>query len=434
MVCLEEVLALDFVAEAIEGSGHGERVYGASVDCGGGYALDEIENGGEGAAFVARSKNLRGDVFADAFQGGYSETYVAVAVDTEFGKTFIDVGAFDADVHLLAFVDEARHFLGVVAVARKDCRHIFRRIVSLEVCRLESYPAVAGGMALVEGVGGEFFPVGPYFFEDGRFVAVFLSAFKEEGFQLVHLLDHFLTHRLAERVALATGEVGEKTRQKHDLLLIDRDAVGVLEIFLHDGNIIDNRFATMLAGDEIGDVVHGARTVEGIHGYEVFECGRLEFAEIFLHSGRLELECAGGAALAIELIGLGVVDGDFLHVDVDSPREFYVLDGFLDDGECLQPEEVHFYQSGFFDDTAFILRHDDFFLGIGTFIHGGADGDPVGDVVAADYDSAGMDARVSDRTFELSGELEGLHNEFIAGIQLAFEFVKIIVTVVKGGL
>ena len=43
-----------------------------------------------------------------------------------------------------------------------------------------------------------------------------------------------------------------------------------------------------------------------------------------------------------------------------------------------------------------------------------------------------MDARVSDRSFELSGELEGLHNEFIVGIQLAFEFVKIIVTVVKG--
>ena len=64
----------------------------------------------------------------------------------------------------------------------------------------------------------------------------------------------------------------------------------------------------MLALDEVGDVLHGSRTVQGIHGYEVLESGGLKLAEIFLHTGRLELERADGASGAVQLIGFGVVD------------------------------------------------------------------------------------------------------------------------------
>ena len=162
-------------------------------------------------------------------------------------------------------------------------------------------------------------------------MAVGLTARKEEAFELVHLVDEFLTHGLAEGVALSAGEVGEQTRQEHHLLLIDGDSVGVLEIFLHHGDVILYLAAAMLSGDELGDVVHRAGTVEGVHGYEVLEGGGLELAEIFLHTGRLKLEGAGGAALAIELVGLGVGYVDGVDVDVDALGAFDVGECFLDD-------------------------------------------------------------------------------------------------------
>ena len=37
-------------------------------------------------------------------------------------------------------------------------------------------------------------------------MAVFLTAFIEQRLKLVHLVDLFLTHSLAQRVALATSE------------------------------------------------------------------------------------------------------------------------------------------------------------------------------------------------------------------------------------
>ena len=68
-------------------------------------------------------------------------------------------------------------------------------------------------MTLVECVRCEFFPVGPYFVEYFRVVSVFLTAFKEQGLQLVHFFDKLLTHCLAQRVALSACEVGEQTRK-----------------------------------------------------------------------------------------------------------------------------------------------------------------------------------------------------------------------------
>ena len=40
----------------------------------------------------------------------------------------------------------------------------------------------------------------------------------------------------------------------------------------------------MLALDEVGYVVHRTRTVEGVHGNEVLECTRLQFAQVLLHT------------------------------------------------------------------------------------------------------------------------------------------------------
>ena len=162
-------------------------------------------------------------------------------------------------------------------------------------------------------------------------MAVFLAALHELALEVVHLVDELLTHGLAQRVALAAGKVCQQTRQQHHLLLVDGDAVGVLEVLVHLGDIVDDGALAVLALDKVGDVVHGARTVEGVHGYEVLEGGGLQLAQVFLHARRLELEGSDGTSLAVKLIRLGVVDGNFLQVDIDAAGAPNVRHGLLED-------------------------------------------------------------------------------------------------------
>ena len=138
-------------------------------------------------------------------------------------------------------------------------------------------------MRFVEGIGGELLPVAPDLFEHFRVVAVGLSALDELGLQGVQLVFELLAHRLAQRVGLAAREVGQQTRQQHDLLLVDRHAVGVFQILLHDGNIVDDRTAAVLAGDEIRDIIHRAGPIERVHGDQILEGRRLQLAQVFLH-------------------------------------------------------------------------------------------------------------------------------------------------------
>ena len=100
--------------------------------------------------------------------------------------------------------------------------------------------------------------------------------------------------------------------------MIHGDTIGVLEIFFHLGNIVGDWLATLFAGDKLRNVVHRSRTIEGIHRDKVFEHCGLQFAQIFLHTRRLELESAGGAALAIELVGFLIGDIDFVGVDFNA--------------------------------------------------------------------------------------------------------------------
>ena len=111
------------------------------------------------------------------------------------------------------------------------------------------------------------------------------AAFHELDIEFLHVLDLLLAHRLAKLVGLAFGETGQLLREQHHLLLIDRDAVGVFQILLHLGGIVGDGLETLLAVDEIGDVVHRARAVERVHCDQVFEALGLQLLEPLLHTG-----------------------------------------------------------------------------------------------------------------------------------------------------
>ena len=160
----------------------------------------------------------------------------------------------------------------------------------LEICRLISDPRITCSVRFVESVRSEFLPIFPDVLQDFRVMSVFLTLLHKLTFQLVHLLDEFLTHRLTQGVRLATCEVGKLSRQKHHLLLIDSNAICIFEILFHYRNRIADRFLASLTSDECRDVIHRSRTIQGVHSDKIFKDSRLQLTQIFLHTGRFKLE------------------------------------------------------------------------------------------------------------------------------------------------
>ena len=154
----------------------------------------------------------------------------------------------------------------------------------------------------------------------------------------------------------------------------------------------------MLTVDEVGDVVHRPWTIEGVHGDEVLEGRGLQLAQVLLHPSGFELEGPDGLPLGVELVGLGIIDRDLVDVDLDTAALLDVQQGFLDDREGLEPEEVHLDQARRLDDRAFVLRHEHT-LARGLIL-GGAQGDDVADIHLPDDDTAGMYARTADIPLE----------------------------------
>ena len=105
-------------------------------------------------------------------------------------------------------------------------------------------------------------------------MSVGFTAFHELIFERSQNCHLFLTHRFTEFVTLTTGEVRQQTTEEHDLLLVHRDTIGVLEVFLHDGDVIGHGFESLLTFDELRDIIHRSGTVEGVHSDEVADDGR----------------------------------------------------------------------------------------------------------------------------------------------------------------
>ena len=266
-----EELAAGKIRDRVERPGISEVFEAFAVDERIVNPLDEVVDILERTVGLAFGDDALHGCCADALHGREAETHVTGCIGRELPHRFVDVGPHNTDAHALTLVHVKRQLLDVREVSAQHGGHIFRRVVGLEVRRLVSYPRVARGMRLVERIGGEFLPVTPNLFEHLRVVAVLLAALDELGLQVVQLVLEFLTHRLTQRVRLAAGEVGQKTRQEHDLLLVDRDAVGVLQVLLHDGNVVHDGTAAVLTGDEVGNIVHRAGPVEGVHGDQVLE-------------------------------------------------------------------------------------------------------------------------------------------------------------------
>ena len=133
---------------------------------------------------------------------------------------------------------------------------------------------------------------------------MFGAAGDEFAVQLLHQLDLLLAHGLAQCVGLPASEARQHPRKQHHLLLIDGDAVGVVQDLAHFRDGIGDLFQPLFSADKGRDVVHRSRSVEGDHGDDVLETRRLQFAQVFAHTGTFKLEYCSHVAFAEQFVGL----------------------------------------------------------------------------------------------------------------------------------
>ena len=102
----------------------------------------------------------------------------------------------------------------------------------------------------------------------------------------------FFAHGAAQQVGFAKAIAGQHLRELHHLLLVDDDAVGLLQDRLGKRVKVVRRLQAVLAVDKGLDVVHRARPVERVQSDDVAEAVRLEFPQRLAHARTFKLEHA----------------------------------------------------------------------------------------------------------------------------------------------
>ena len=242
------------------------------------YTLHKVVNRLISAILLSLLNNALRCRLANALDGCQAKANIALLVGRELHLRLIDIGAKHRNTHTLALGHIGRNLLNIIKVTAQYRCHILRWIVRLDIGCLVGNPRITSGVRLIEGVRSKLLPVGPNLLQHLLIVAIGLTTSDKLGFKLVKLRLNLLTHRLTQGIRLASCEVTQQSREKHHLLLIDRNTIGILQISLHNGDIVDDRFAPVLTVDKVGNIVHRARSIESIHRNQILECRGLQLS------------------------------------------------------------------------------------------------------------------------------------------------------------
>ena len=219
-------------------------------------------------------------------------------------------------------------------------------------------------------------------------MSVFLAAVKEFTLQLIHLVNLLFSHGLTQRIALPAGKAGEQPREQHDLFLINGNSVCIFQITLHLGNVVGDLFPTMLTRDKCGNIIHRSGTIERIHRDQVFKFGRLQFLQILLHAGRLELKRRDGLSLTEQIVSPFVIDRNLININGLTGRLLDIFDRFFNDRQCFQAKKIHLDQPRFLNDRTFILRNEQSLFRF--LVFGRCHRHDIGNILLSDNHTAGM--------------------------------------------
>ena len=428
VVDAEELLAVE-VLEALESTCLREVLDGLAVAGLQVHALQKIEDIFVFAVLLALFDDGFRSTFADTFDAAETEPDSAFLIDREGQLRLVHVRLQDTQTERFAFVHQLGHLLDIVLMHGEVRRHELCRVMGFEVTRLISYPRVASRMRFIEGIGRKFLPVLPDFRQHFRVVTIRFAAVHELDLQRLQNRHLLLSHRLTELVALAAGEVRQEAAQKHHLLLINGHAISVLEVFLHHGDVVRHGLQTLLAADELRNIIHRSRTVERVHGDEVANDGRLQLPQVFLHTGGLELKDRYRPSFLEELISHLVVDGYMVDVDIDALRFLDVSQTLFDDRQGDEAEEVHLDQTHRLHHMPVVFGHEHTFLTI-LILHG-TQRREVCQVVRSDDYAAGVYTYLPNRTFQPRRVVQHRPYIRIAVRMLLFEFGDVLIAVLE---
>ena len=126
----------------------------------------------------------------------------------------------------------------------------------------------------------------------------------------VHLGVDLLAHGAAQQVGFAERIAGQHLRDLHHLLLVDDDAVGLLQDRLEHRMEVLRLLVAVLAGAVGRDVRHRARAIERHQRDDVLEAVGPHVDQRLAHARTFHLEHADHLAARQHLVGLGVVERD----------------------------------------------------------------------------------------------------------------------------
>ena len=313
--------------------------------------LGEVEQILERALFPTLLGKTAHRLAADALDGGQriADRLLAVLglLDREIRRRLVHVRRQKLDAKLVEVTPVAVQLLDVAHVEGHRRGEELDRVVRLEIGGLVADQRIGGGVALVEAVARELVDLvedrgGPVLLD-----AVLLRAFDEARPLGVHLGLDLLAHGTAQQVGAAQRIAAQHLRDLHDLLLVDHDAVGLLQDPFEQRMQVVRLLLAVLALDVARDVLHRARPIERHDGDDVLEAVGLQAAQHVAHAVAFQLEHArpyrpGRAARR----SCGRRAAAWRMSMLVAPDQ---VPGLLDDRQRLEAEEVELHEAGRLD-------------------------------------------------------------------------------------
>ncbi len=165
----------------------------------------------------------------------------------------VNIGRFDRNPHLTAFVDVLHHVIRAARHRSEQRRHEIDWMVRLQICGVIRQQRVCRGVRFVESVSGKLRHQIKNLLNLLRRKSALRRSLHKALALLGHLLGILFAHRPPQQVGLSEGVAGKLVRRLHYLLLIDEDAQRLLQNLFQLRQFVFDLPPPMLALDKIID-------------------------------------------------------------------------------------------------------------------------------------------------------------------------------------